>query len=191
MEFEKLKEKIENEIEWNMIYNENEIKIYEKLKENKEMIKVESKYIQDIELLYQISLDDKYLLSLLEDIFLERKEIEKKENQDIYYYSFSSPISFISPRDFIIERKFYKKENEYIIKLNSINIDYPLIDGIIRGNLIELLCLLKKYENGTLHYLICEIDLGGYIPKWIIQMTIKNLIPKIIEIFRNSFKEYK
>lgn len=192
-EIEKLKNRINSEYEWEMIYNDNGIKIYQIYENEIDIIKVESLFEIEPQILNEISKDDLFLLSSLDDLFIEKKEIQKfEENQDINYYSFNSPITFVSPRDFIIERKFLNNENEFIIKLNSINIqEYPQRDGFVRGNLIELICLITKHENGSIHHLIGQVDLGGYIPRFLVNMTIKSLIPKIISTFRSTFLKYK
>jgi hypothetical protein len=91
--------------------------------------------------------------------FIAAKIIKKiSKTQDIEYHAISLPHSFLAPRDFLVERFFYKVDNGFDIFERKASDDYlPPVDGYVRGETIVQAAQIRKNGENTKIILMSQL----------------------------------
>lgn len=134
------------------------------------------------------------------------REAEYKENMElpeILYMSLESPVFFIKNRDWVQQRKAWKKtpnDNTFILHFKSVELDdVPETDKCVRAHTyISGYFVTKISENKSLLIIIAMNDIKGSIPKWLVNREsakapkkwVENL-KKGMEIIRSNNKKKK
>ena len=112
------------------------------------------------------------------------KIIDKKEpNTDVIRMLLKVPV--VTNRDFILDCDYAtigEGENaEYIIRFQTVDHEkYKVEDGYVRGT-VGLSGYLIRYEEGkTIVYCIGNSNVGGWIPKWLVNKMSRTAVPDML-----------
>lgn len=102
----------------------------------------------------------------------------------------SSPIPFVSSRDFVTRRSVRKSPTECIVMLKSVEYESkPVESGCVRGDtqINGYYCIPN--ENGSNLIYLTRSDLGGYIPSWMINTIAQKIAPSLMEDLRRVIQK--
>ncbi len=130
-------------------------------------------------------------------------DLKFMELPEILYMSLESPVFFIKNRDWVQQRKAWKKtpnDNTFILHFKSVELDdVPETDKCVRAHTyISGYFVTKISENKSLLIIIAMNDIKGSIPKWLVNREsakapkkwVENL-KKGMEIIRSNNKKKK
>ena len=128
------------------------------------------------------------------DTFVVDVEIVEKIDDftDFFYMVVPSPTMLVSKRDFLSRRVMiqdYKGVDYFCYMTAEQHKKKPPQPKTVRGRLIKLGRMIRKNPTGkgcTIS-LICQTDIAGSIPKWIVNLFASNG-PK--DIYNNMMKHY-
>lgn len=97
----------------------------------------------------------------------------------------------LADRDFVTQRSWQAKENEYIVFNHSVyHRKYPPKDGVVRGTSYITGYLMRPYKNGTRFTYVTQSDPRGKIPTWLVNQCCVILVPSVVRSLRKAAKGY-
>lgn len=127
------------------------------------------------------------------------REAEYKENMElpeILYMSLESPVFFIKNRDWVQQRKAWKKtpnDNTFILHFKSVELDdVPETDKCVRAHTyISGYFVTKISENKSLLIIIAMNDIKGSIPKWLVNRESAKAPKKWVENLKKGMEKIR
>ncbi len=190
----------QNDVEWKLVKNSDNIKAYVQKGHSSQLKKVK------VETVLKTSLSE--LVAAIKDaenhknwVFLNEKAevVEEIDEFNWTYYGITCTPWPVWDRDFVT--KVHLKQNEIDCSISilstSIHDSLPENDGIVRVHYIRSVWDFNPIGNGTVHIsILLEVDPGGNIPIWLINMAVskgpyKTVEGLINEIESGKYKDYK
>jgi len=191
------------ENDWKFVKDCDGIKIYNR--------KTEGSPIKEIKVLNEMETTLSALVALMKDVGNHKhwayanKKAKILKNYDEFswiFYGYSEAPWPVQDRDMIIKSTLRQDSTTKVIHNEGYCIpDYiPRIDGVVRVPACHSQWMLEPLENGNI--LVCleiQIDLGGNIPTWVINMvsnkgpyqTIKNMEEQVKKPrYKNAVLDY-
>lgn len=173
---------------WEMVEESDDISVYVK--------KAEGTGLKDVKIKGRIKCSMAEIVKALEDIETQKEWVKstidaryvEKDRADHFFFYISTDMPYpVKDRDVVIE---YNRLQDSITKI--VSIDYkgvptklPDTDGFVRIPQFQASYTLKPDTNGiiNLEYLL-KVDVGGSMPKWIVNLAItKGPIDTIESLF--------
>lgn len=126
----------------------------------------------------------------------EAEYTEDKELPEILYMSLESPVFFIKNRDWVQQRKAWKKtpnDNTFILHFKSVELDdVPETDKCVRAHTyISGYFVTKISENKSLLIIIAMNDIKGSIPKWLVNRESAKAPKKWVENLKKGMEKIR
>ena len=167
--------------EWEDIFNEDGIKVSQKSIEGSSIISFKAEMVaeKNIHELFTVLYDPDHKEDFLENVIEFRTLKVLNDYEGISYVKVANNLPFIDDRDVILHSKITLKPNLKQIYVPTKNSDLKLVPkqkGTVRipklrsSWLFEALSQTKTrvtYQN--------EVDPGGFIPKWLVNLASKRL----------------
>jgi len=185
-----------SDIDWKVEYSKNNIKVWTKKNDlsSFNMIRVQVE-IDDIPStqIYDFLQDSEYRFQW-DDRMVEGFEIcYITPFSDIGYYSGKSPKPFKN-RDFVTQRCWldYGENKDKVIFNHSVNhAKYPPKKGFVRGiSFLTANYIRANSTKSSTFFYVTQADPGGSLPTWVVNMSTKQVIPKMIKNMYKSCLKY-
>lgn len=185
----------QNDIEWKLVKNSNNIKAYVKKEPSSQIKKVK------VETVLKTSLSE--LVAAIKDaenhknwVFLNEKAdvVEQIDEFNWIYYGISCTPWPVWDRDFVTKVHLEQNKTDYSIIVTSVSMpDYiPENKEMVRIRYIHLVWVFNPIGNGNVHISVeIETDPGGNIPIWLINMAVSKGPYKTVEGLINEIKSGK
>jgi hypothetical protein len=179
---------------WDIAHDEKGIKVWDQKIPNSVINAVKVRTIfKDIDpaVLYDVFHDAEYRREWDENMIDGQEFEELDKNNDIGYYSVKVP-NPMSNRDFVNQRAWRIKGNQYVIKNHSVN--YPKCPekkNFTRARSISTGYYILALEGGGCQLIyLTQSDPKGAIPNMISNVVTKKLAPKIVGKIEEAAKKY-
>lgn len=195
---------IEDTSKWENVVSDKNINCYKKAVEGQSSMVV--KCVSEIEgfsssEIFNAIYDLKLRMSW-DKVFREFKVVRKAQNIDdmeipeILYMSLESPVFFIKNRDWVQQRKAWKKtpnENTFILHFKSVELDdVPETSKCVRAHTyISGYFVTKISENKSLLIIIAMNDIKGSIPKWLVNRESAKAPKKWVENLKKGMEKIR
>ncbi|BFU25699.1 START domain containing protein [Entamoeba histolytica HM-1:IMSS-B] len=118
----------------------------------------------------------------------------KNEQTNVIRMLFKVPV--ITNREFVFDCETCCNEKdgceEYFIRFESTDSDkYLVSEGYVRGSIGLSGYLIRKENNQTVLYCIGNSDIGGVVPKWIVNSMAKSTVPTMLKGLREKLAKYR
>jgi hypothetical protein len=184
----------EEEVGWDLCYDEKGIKVWDQKVENSDIniVKVRTTFKEiDPLTLYDVFHDAEYRREWDENMIDGHEFEELDKNNDVGYYSIKCPAP-LTNRDFVNQRSWRVKGNTYVIKNHSVNYaKCPAKKGFIRARSIRTGYFIMALEGGGCQLIyMTQSDPKGNIPSVISNLVTRKLAPKIVGRIEKASKKY-
>ncbi|MCW9047274.1 MAG: START domain-containing protein [Gammaproteobacteria bacterium] len=177
------------ESEWELIKNENGIKVFTFETTDSDIVKAKAQIVIKTSLeRVRVTLDDvDHRHEWMPFLKISEALSEYKNNKRIEYSHFSAPWP-ASDRDFVYQIELINNsDNKLVYKMFSVDSELKPDDGsYIRADLFEGIYTLKSVDSETTSVeLIFHADPKGWLPNWITNIIQRVLPFKILRNLRN------
>jgi len=179
---------------WNVVHEENNIKVWDMKSENSavNIVKIWA-HFESVEplLLYDV-LHDPEFRTTWDDHMVEGYNLQQIDpNNDVGYYS-AKGMATVSGRDFVNQRAWRVRGDEYVIKNHSvIHPKCPPKKGFVRAFSFMTGYLIRKHEKGCTLLYYTQTDPKGWIPTFVVNKVTKSFAPKNISKLEEHASRYE
>jgi len=166
---------------WSLVHEEEGMKVWD-MKSDLSPINIIklSTHFKDVDplVLYDVLHDPEYRATW-DDHMVEGYNIQQIDpNNDVGYYS-AKGMATVSGRDFVNQRAWRVKGDEYIIKNHSVkHPKAPEKKGFVRAWSFMTGYLVRKHEQGCTLVYFTQTDPKGWIPTFVVNKVTKSFAPK-------------
>ncbi|KAL7719674.1 START domain-containing protein [Entamoeba marina] len=112
------------------------------------------------------------------------------DDQDVVHMLFKMPM--ITNRDFVFMNSRKKENGEIIFFMKSCDhTKCPVVNDYVRGTMDMSGYLIRKENDKTVVYCVANSDIGGYVPKWIVNSMAKSTVPNMLKGLRKHCVLYE
>jgi len=178
---------------WHSVHDDDGIKVWDMKADNSSIniVKIWAHFKTiDPLVLYDVLHDPEYRTTW-DDHMVEGYNIQQIDaNNDVGYYSAKGMLS-VSGRDFVNQRSWRVKGDEYIIKNHSVkHPKAPEKKGFVRAWSFMTGYMIRKHEQGcTLSY-YTQTDPKGWIPTFVVNNVTKKFAPSNIQKLEQHATKY-
>jgi len=178
---------------WHLVLDEEATKAWDLKAENSSVniLKIWAHFKSvDPLLLYDVLHDPEYRTTW-DDHMVEGYNIQQIDaNNDVGYYSAKGMLS-VSARDFVNQRSWRVKGDEYIIKNHSVkHPKAPEKKGFVRAWSFMTGYLIRKHEQGCTLTYYTQTDPKGWIPTFLVNNVTKKFAPTNIKKLEQTSSKY-
>jgi len=192
-EFDNFVKACDNSEGWNVVHEEGTIKVWDQKSSNSSIniVKIWAHFkTVDSSVLYDVLHDPEYRATWDEHM-VEGYNIEQiNANNDVGYYS-AKGMATVSGRDFVNQRSWRVKGDEYIIFNHSVkHPKQPEKKGFVRAWSYMTGYLVRKHEQGCTITYYTQTDPKGWIPTMVVNTVTKKFAPKNIQKLEEHSTKY-
>jgi len=179
---------------WNLVHEEPGMKVWDMKADNSaiNIIKLWAHFKDVDPLVMYDTLHDPEYRATWDEHMVEGYNIQQIDaNNDVGYYS-AKGIATVSGRDFVNQRAWRVKGDEYIIKNHSVkHPKQPEKKGFVRAYSFMTGYLVRKSDQGgcTITY-YTQTDPKGWIPTFVVNKVTKSFAPKNIQKLEEHASKY-
>jgi len=178
---------------WNLVHEEEGMKVWDMKSDLSpiNIIKLSTHFKKiDPLVLYDVLHDPEYRATW-DDHMVEGYNIQQIDaNNDVGYYSAKGMLT-VSGRDFVNQRAWRVKGDEYIIKNHSVkHPKAPEKKGFVRAWSFMTGYLVRKHEEGCTLVYYTQTDPKGWIPTMVVNKVTKSFAPKNIQKLAEHASKY-
>jgi len=168
---------------WNLVHQEEKIKVWDMKADNSavNIVKIWAHMpTVDAEVLYDV-IHDPDFRATWDDHMVEGYNIQQIDaTNDVGYYS-AKGMATVAGRDFVNQRAWRIKGDEYVIKNHSVkHPKCPEKKGFVRAWSYMTGYLIRKADKGCTLTYYTQTDPKGWIPTFVVNKVTKSFAPKNI-----------
>lgn len=167
-----------NDDDWNLVRNEENIKVYTRLtsKSDFKEVLLKTTLSTDHESLIQIIKDFDHYSDWIENCATAR--LVQENTDELFYYYFEMEATWpIDNRDMVLKTTLKTSDDNNLLTMNAVAVDGMVgeKEDIVRVEDMELIIKLKRIE-GNRHELsyYASMDPAGRVPAWVVNLTIED-----------------
>jgi len=178
---------------WRVVHEDTSIKVWD-MKSSESAINIVKIWAHfknvDPLVLYDVLHDPEYRATW-DDHMVEGYNIQQIDpNNDVGYYSAKGMLS-VSGRDFVNQRSWRVRDDEYIIKNHSVkHPNAPEKKGFVRAWSFMTGYLVRKHEQGCTLTYYTQTDPKGWIPTFVVNNVTKKFAPSNIQKLEEHAAKY-
>jgi len=168
---------------WNIVHQEDKIKVWDMASDNSavNIVRIWAHFPTiDADVLYDV-LHDPEFRTTWDDHMVEGYNIQQIDpTNDVGYYS-AKGMGTVSGRDFVNQRAWRVKGDEFVIKNHSVvHPKCPQKKGFVRAWSFMTGYMIRKAEKGCTLVYYTQTDPKGWIPTFVVNTVTKKFAPKNI-----------